>query len=375
MTEGRTGLNIKDYPFAFSITALFFPSLLTGTSNTAIFGVLLIGGMIGSLLTIINPGGILMKYHYARKDSFEIYNGIISDHLIPKRNLIEKIIKKNFKSAAASPTITFESDKTIAMIYFLIVLGATIVRTWSTEFATALNNDVYVINGIRIGVVIGLIGVVLVLLNHHFGFNFKFSKIKVKAFKKALYYPRVSISHFDRIICVTIANLAIDFGNLINESNKWIEDTALQHHPILERVLREFHDYDKEIDKVLGDGWTGDFQSFKEHLEKNRINYAYTSGNNSWNENIIQDLYNKYKHIKEIAIDYDVGFSEALSWFGNTHHVNPSVLYDIEPKMRTFTDARDWSSANLTRYRITDMIEIILRRKNIPAQIDSTFKL
>ncbi len=42
MVEGRGGLNIKDFPFAFSIAALFSPSILSGDSQTPLIGLQLI---------------------------------------------------------------------------------------------------------------------------------------------------------------------------------------------------------------------------------------------------------------------------------------------------------------------------------------------
>ncbi len=66
MVEGRTGLNIKDFPFAFSIAALFYPGILAGTSQSPIIGLLLIGGMLGSLLTIINPLSLLLKHQHQK---------------------------------------------------------------------------------------------------------------------------------------------------------------------------------------------------------------------------------------------------------------------------------------------------------------------
>src|SRR5690349_9306955 len=110
MVEGQTGLNIKDYPFAFSIAVLFYPNLLSDINdNHIILGILLIGGMLGSLLTIINPLGLLIKYYYTRNYSDLIYYLIFPSIFPAKNNMIHHMAEKNFRSALVAPTISFET--------------------------------------------------------------------------------------------------------------------------------------------------------------------------------------------------------------------------------------------------------------------------
>src|SRR2546427_271868 len=108
MVEGQTGLNIKDYPFAFSVAVLFAPNLLSDPSNNhAILGILLIGGILGSLLTIINPLGLLIKYYYTREYSSQIYHIIFPSMFPVKNNMIKNIAEKNFRSALTTPAIYY----------------------------------------------------------------------------------------------------------------------------------------------------------------------------------------------------------------------------------------------------------------------------
>src|SRR3990172_1811406 len=164
MVEGRGGLNIKDFPFAFSVTALFSPNILAETSQTPIIGLLLIGGMLGSLLTIINPLSLLFKWNYKRKYSDSISNIILPDLITKHNELTNKICAKNFNAALSSPVISFETDKIIAMIYFVIVLALTIIRSFMDDFTKVFENSELAIWGIRTVAGVGIIGVVMILL-------------------------------------------------------------------------------------------------------------------------------------------------------------------------------------------------------------------
>jgi len=58
----------------------------------------------------------------------------------------------------------------------------------------------------------------------------------------------------------------------------------------------------------------------------------------------------------------------ALAWMVDLTE-SLSILYDIEPRVRTPIESRDWDSADLISYRITDILENYLKRKKIPPEI------
>ncbi len=373
MVEGQTGLSIKDYPFAFSIAALFFPNLLNDTvnSSTQILGILLIGGMLGSLLTIINPLSLIIKERYRRSYSDSSYHAIFQDVLIPHNHLLENIVKKNMKTAISSPSISFEIDKTVAMLYFVIILTLTIIRSFIGGFTDILNNNQPLIWSITAGVIMGLIGVSLVLINHAFGFKFKFTRLKIMG-RLTIIKPILGVSQFDRICYVTIANMAIDLANLSNEGVKW-GSGGVDNQTIRDEMLRKFFIFNKSVEEVSPD-LTASYSDFESALF-DQIKELYQRTNTSFNQATIDNSYQKYKSVKEITWKYEVMFSEALSWFANLIFFNPGELYEMEPQLRTLIESRDWNTAELTAYRITDKIETVLRNKKMPALIDNKWNL
>jgi len=70
---------------------------------------------------------------------------------------------------------------------------------------------------------------------------------------------------------------------------------------------------------------------------------------------------------------YDVTFSEALAWFYNKQAFTNSTLYESESQIRKYIDSRDWYSARLLEYRITDNIQTVLLRKNMPGLINKNW--
>jgi hypothetical protein len=166
MTSGKGGLNIKDYPFAFSIATLLFPSILTTQDQTVIFGILLVGGMVGSILTIVNPFGIATKY---------IYIWTSKKKMIPeirKTPFINKVVLKNFHDSFSSPSISFETDKLVAMFYFLVVLGIALFRlVFDPGFVNILKLDEFQTFVAIVIVVLGLVGVSITMLSNIVGRN------------------------------------------------------------------------------------------------------------------------------------------------------------------------------------------------------------
>ena len=374
MVEGRGGLNIKDFPFAFSIAALISPNILAGTSQTPIIGLLLIGGMLGSLLTIINPLSLLFRWIYKKEYSNSIGHIIFPD-LFPKQNeLTRKICVKNFNAALSSPSISFETDKIIAMIYFIIVLSITIIRSFMGDFTKLFESYDMAIWGIRIVAAIGIVGVVMVLLHHVYGINFKFTYVELKSRKIRKRILQTSgLSQFDRICSVTVANLAIDFANLTNDGHKW-SGTKLSNARVNDMIFQGMCRVDKKVNKKLSSKWTTSSDDFESHFRNEEKNKIDGIGFRIFDEpKTIQLLYQNYKLIKEISIRYEVTFSQALSWFYNNVFCNVPELYESESQLKGYIESRDWYSANLLQYRITDAITRVLLQKNMPPSIDENW--
>ncbi|QUC65019.1 hypothetical protein NsoK4_01720 [Nitrosopumilus sp. K4] len=369
MIEGKTGLNIKDFPFAFSITALFFPNILTG-SDASIIGVLLIGGMFGSLLTIINPLALLSKWHYRREYSNTISNIILPDLILKHNRLIEKITVKNFNAALSSPSISFETDKIIAMIYFSFILVITIIRSFMGDFSQIFEKNELALIGIRIFASIGIVGVMMVLIHHVYGYNFKTRSVKIFANISFLIPYQSQLSQLDRICTVTIANLAIDFANLTNDGMKW-KVIGLRTSKAIDMLFREMNRVNNEIDKKYSPEITISLHEFQTLFRTEQ--FKEVGMRLDENLTVIGELYENYRIVKEISARYEISFSEALSWFCNENFFKNEELYESESQIRKYIDSRDWYSAHLLEYRIVDKIQSVLMEKNMPPRIDENW--
>jgi len=363
MVEGSTGLNIKDYPFAFSVTALFFPSLLSSTTTDGLLGVLLVGGMLGSLLTIINPINRILTYYSKHHHKDNIHADLFGPVVPAPHNLIRNIVSKNFESALTSPQITFEQNKTVGMIYFIIILISTIIQSVINENFLNLFSSEYQIWGIRIGVSIGLMAVGLVMLNHVYGINFKFKSLVLSGHKTGMRLPYItSPSQLDRVCCVTVANLAIDFANLSNAGIKWIQYDLTRHDKRSEEILHTFYKLNQKVEKSLGPGVTTSFSDFSDTFNRELMNNL-CHNDYKWHNSDIEELYRMYFKIKEISATYNVKFSEALSWFDNQIFLDIAELYGSEPRLRAAIESRDWKLAELAKYGIVEYMKLILDKK------------
>lgn len=108
MPSGETLLKFTDYPFAYSIMAMFMGSIGVSLSQDH-FIFLGIAGAFGTLLTVVDPiGGIIRN---------------IETKYLEKRN--KKIIDLTFKlSALKTKAITFEIEKILGLFYFIILILA-----------------------------------------------------------------------------------------------------------------------------------------------------------------------------------------------------------------------------------------------------------
>lgn len=375
MVEGNTGLNVKDYPFAFSITALFFPSVLNDTSNFAILGILLVGGMLGSLLTILNPVNRIMTYYSKHHHEDNIFSMIFGPRAINPNQLIQQLVSKNFKSALTSPQITFENNKTVAMLYFIIILASTIIQSFVNENFMSIFSDQYQIWAIRGIAGIGIIAVVLVMLNHIYGTNFKFNRVIVAGHKTRLRISQITGPfQLSRICCVTVANLAIDFANISNEGLRWNQSKITDHDGRSDEIIRTFYKLDKKVEKILGKEFTCSRADFEVVFNKEFMDNLCKEGY-KWHDFDIKDLYHKYSMIKDMSHTYAVKFSEALSWFNNRIFFDINELYEMESKLRSAIESRDWELAELSKFRIMDNMRFVLENKQMPEAINDKWKL
>lgn len=344
MVEGKGGLNVKDYPFAFSIAALLFPRILNDSNNAipAILGITLVGGMLGSILTIINPVGLLIREIYWKTKFIQVYPKLHSQN-----SLVKQILNKNFRAALSSPSISYENDKMVGMIYFLIILALAIIRSANGDFATTLKLNDFELWGIRIGAGIGFFGVFMVLIYNIRGYAFKKSK--------------KSVSHLDRIKSVTILNLASDFSNLSNELIRW-NNTIGQNQQTSIQMCKEF--------AKLQNMNISSFEDFSKNAIFGRSQQIFQQNNMSWNHNYHpQQIFATIKAIKEISFRYEITSSQVLPWFWNSQSISTNEFDTPISQLQSSIDSRDWYNATLKTYRITDRIEALLTNKNMEEQI------
>lgn len=342
MVEGQGGLNIKDYPFAFSVAALLFPQILSDNTNTVpiILGITLIGGMLGSLLTIINPVGLLIREIYWRRSFLKVYPKLNSQN-----TLVKQILKKNFRAALSSPSISYESNKIVGMLYFLVILSLAIIRT-----LTGLSVNDTLLWGIRIGAIIGFGGVMLVLLHDVYGFTLK---------KSIRFISKKAISHLDRIRSVTISNLAVDFANLSNEgANRWLNRYVPNNQDIIRTVCNEL----SKMENLP----ISTFDDFGKAFPIQTLANEYAKFNMSWNQGYtLQMCFNAYRSAREVSLRYEVKLSQALTWFANPQFLNQTEFDDPISQLQTSIESRDWYNSTLKTYRITDRLEDFLENKRM----------
>lgn len=370
MAECRGGLNIKDFPFAFSISALFSPNILSDTFQIPLIGLLLMGGMLGSLLTIINPLSLLFKWLYNREFCDSIRNILLPDLIFRQNELTDKICAKNFNAALSSPSISFETDKIIAMIYFVIILVSTIIRSFMGDFTKIFESYEIVIWAVRTVAIIGVAGVMVILLRHVFGINFRFTYFEIKFLGiKRKILQQSGLFQFDRIRSVTVANLAIDFANLANDGRKWSTKHLVDDQD-MDAIFVGMNGLDKQVEKIHSLPCTTSYDGFESYF-KTKVKDSLTGlGQRTFEDpKNIQKVYRDYRLVKEISIRYGITFSQALTWFYNDEFFDTSTLYDMESQLKGYIESRDWYAASLLQYRIIDTVTNGLLEKNMPSSI------
>jgi len=341
MIGGKGGLGIKDYPFAFSVAALILPTLWSEgqIQFTTLFAITIIGGMLGSILTIVNPVGVFFRAIYI--------NSKMSDVLpnLRKNPLMNGIIDKNFRAALTSPSISYETDKIVGMLYFLAVLGFAIYRLQSEDFVSLLPFDQNQIDNAINGAGVGFVAVFLVWYFHVAGFN-------IGGFR--------SISHTKRIETVTVLNAALEITNLSNDGRKiWVYHYNRKETSDL--ICNELNKLDSKS--------MVNFSTFEKYFDDVKIKNEFLKLNlgKSWDSTTQKhSFWNSCVIINEIRRRFSVKFTEALVWMSDNHYLGPQELDVSVSQLQTSTESRDWQNANLKTFRITDRLEQLLEQKRMP---------
>lgn len=337
MTVNRGGLNIKDYPFAFTLAALLFPPIIAvGKDATPVlFALVILGGMAGSILTIVNPVGIVIKsiYIYTQR------NRILPQIRINK--FVEGVIAKNYVDAMKSPAISFEVDKLVAMFYFVIVLSIAAYRLFfDHEFSTLLQLTITQKYGIGITVTLGLVGVIASMIYN------------VRGWK--------SVSHLKRTVIVTILLMAYDLANLSHEARKITGITYYNDINMVNPIRKTLYhldankSYNKEDFKKLLDN--AEIQNVYEQILKRGI------WKSELNVRYLQ-FWNLFMLIKETSTKYKISYQDAIWWFDHQHYFDLNEFDGPSSQLQSTIDARDWQNADLRTTRIIDRIDTILKNK------------
>lgn len=338
MTSSKGGLNFKDFPFAFSIAVLIFPpiasnSIQDNSSTLAFeyFSVILFGSIMGSLLTIINPVAIGIGKFY----------GIILKSFVLKEyrhhNFINSVINRNFISALASPSISYETDKLVGMIYFEGVLGLALYRlTKDSVFVTFLN-----LTETQLSIVIGISIMAIILVSLRLISNF---------------FGLKTISHFKQISFVTTLFLVYELENLSTEGKKF---SALCNSNVgkINAAITSFRKLDHK--KMNSEKFMKEFDDLSIRNIWVTQDQRSTWGSKIWK----QRFWEWYIKFKEVSGRYKIDFNDVLVWFGNTGFYGG---YDkiLLSQLQSSVDLRDWNNVELKIFGLRNNLNgfLILQR-------------
>jgi len=338
MTNTKGSLNIKDYPFAFSIATLLFPEILLNNANfSMIIGLTVFGGMFGSLLTILNPGGKIIGMAYLLKDMPKIFGELRVNPLV------NGMLNKNFRSAVfSSPSISYENDKLVGMGYFMIILGLALYRVTFGNYLEIFELDLQQSRLIIASIALSFVFVIFVFIGSITG-------LKISKFN--------SVSHLDRIKSVVLMNTAVEFTNLTTEGARWANYVTINQpsHGIIiksmlqleKKKIKTFSDFEEEYDLL----------SMKTELKQANQQYSEPQINhNTWKACM---------SIQEIASRYKIKISEALVWFDHTRYLQAGEFDNPISQLQSSIESRDWESAFLKTHRIRDRLEYFLNVEKI----------
>jgi len=345
MVSGKGGLNIKDYPFAFSIVALAFPSLLSpeNTQNAnpyyPILAIALFGAMIGSILTIVNPIGLVIRIAYI---NMKIKGKILKT---ATNDFVDSIIEKNFRASLSTPSISYETDKIVGVIYFGIILGFAFYRIEFSDLASNLGLDAFGKSIASVLIFSFILGVILKIA------------IEISGFTGMKYR---SISHLGRIKIVTLFNTTKDFINLSTAGQKIQDSYLTSYSEVAHTMCNEFSKYNSHS--------FSNENEFKNNFNIVNIQQRYIdTTRQSLNKDVMLHRYwNLYQIIKEISESYHQEFNKLLVWFYPLHFTPPQVeLSDLYSSIQ----ARDWHTANLNYIGLQQTLETFLEQKGMPQEL------
>lgn len=332
MVSGKGGLSIKDYPFAFSLAVLLFPPLLslsTSTDSTfpvgVLFSIVFIGGMLGSILTITNPFGNLLRY---------IYIWTTKSSTLPelrRNNLLNGIIDKSYDSAIRSPSISFESDKIVGMFYFVIILSAILYRLrYDDQFTNLLALSETEIVSAIVFTTIGLIGILLAMI---------FSICGVK-----------SISHLGRIKTATVLFATGDIVNISILGDR-VYQTTHSRQEVIEVICNAIG--------VLNPKNIHNPVEFGEQIDDTQIRDILVNDYNSqYNRTVfLAGVWKFFIIIKELTLQYKLELFDVTPWFFPRNFFKPQEMDEPLTQLQTCIDARDWVNANIKTLRIINRLE------------------
>jgi hypothetical protein len=337
MTTSKGGLSIIDYPFAFSIAALIFPPVIEGQDPSVLLAIALFGGMVGSILMIVNPVGFLINRTYEL-----IYKYRTLPILADISDFVRAVIARNYEAALKSPSITYEVDKLVGMLYFIGVLGLALYRLLYDDVLVKLLNLSH--EQAQMLVIIAIIGMALVvtsLVYHVAGWKWR------------------SISHSCRIRVVTIASMASDFMNLSMEGRRVLHDAFSDNNSLIENAYNTFVKLDLDyLDSIQV------YKQFEPLVTEQSDLLKQAHHDLQLSTNVFCEKYwNYFLTVQELGRKYKVNLHDAAWWLKRNIFFE-SAEFDVSlSQLQSSIDSRDWQTADLKTHRILKRFEDILKRR------------
>jgi len=334
MTTGKGSLTLKDFPFAFSLAILIFPSILTSDEkSTIVFGVIILGSMLGSLLTIVNPLAIIMNYIYLWTCKKKI--------LLELRDTKfgKKVIEKNFYYALKSPSISYETDKIIGIFYVFIIISLALFRLEDLDFISAMNTNEFQTMIIKSVAWFGFFGVLASIVFNISGWK--------------------SVSHLQRIYTVTISFLGRDFINLSTDGNKIYRTYCNAQPDVVKAFLEAIKKHDSKK-KITFEKFAKDF----DHSVFSNV-YPQKTGNAYDPKKMIYRWWDSFLIYSRFSKKYDINFEEINVWLNNSTYFNATNLDPMLNQLQSSIDSRDWQNAVLNSTRMVEHYDLVFQSKGM----------
>lgn len=362
MIGGKGALGAKDFPFGVSLVTLVIPIFMgtpTLDNDQIPYYLIFMGMMIGSFLVITNIPAKIMHFTYSAVCKKNVLKEIQED------KFVNAITEKSFCDAMKTPSISYEEDKIIGMIYFCIILSLSLYHSiFGTYFQNMLNNDSNLITIVGVIVVVSLVGVVIALIWNIW---------------------KSSPNHLQKISCVTASLVFSNMLNLMREEKRF-KDKIRHDNLILPKVITEINPTEKisdlkELERRLPNSQTyqvylGDLARSrpqelinlrKQNLPEDEIKKRWKN----YNEGLEMSQTRRRKHIfdyyqclKGYEKLYDITIPDMNTGLYNR-------MYDIErqedlwtflPSLQSEINNRDWQLAQILYMRIMNYVKDIFHR-------------